>query len=216
MKIAPSILSADFTRLGEEIRAVEAAGADQIHIDVMDGRFVPAISFGLPIVEAARQVTTLPLDVHLMIVEPEKHLSAFAQAGADMLTVHVEACSHLHRTLQEIRGLGIKAGVALNPHTPFVMLTEIVHLVDLILVMTVNPGAGGQAFLREMLEKISVIRRMIGQRQIDLSVDGGIDATTARDALRAGANVLVAGSSIFKAPEGIPVAMQTIRDAGAV
>jgi ribulose-phosphate 3-epimerase len=151
-----------------------------------------------------------------MIVEPEKHLRAFVQAGADMLTVHVEACPHLHRTLQEIRGLGIKAGVALNPHTPFVMVTEIVHLVDLILVMTVNPGAGGQAFLREMLEKISVIRRLIGQRQLDLSVDGGIDATTARDALRAGANVLVVGSSVFKAPEGIPTAMQAIRDAGAI
>jgi ribulose-phosphate 3-epimerase len=214
VKIAPSILAADFTKLGEEILAAEAAGAEQIHIDVMDGRFVPSISFGLPIVAAARRVTKLPLDVHLMIVEPEKHLAAFAKAGADMLTVHVEACPHLHRTLQEIRELGLKAGVALNPHTPAMMISEVTHLLDSVLIMTVNPGAGGQTFLREMLPKIGAIRQMMGQK--DVGVDGGIDASTARDAWRAGANVMIAGSSIFKNPAGIAAAVASIREAGMI
>lgn len=199
VKIAPSILAADFTRLGEQIADAETAGADLIHIDVMDGRFVPNITMGPLVVEAARRSTRLPLDVHLMIVEPERYIEAFADAGANRITVHIEASPHLHRTLQSVHALNCAAGVALNPHTPASFLSEIMHMVDVILVMTVNPGFGGQAFLPETLPKIAQLRRMIADsgRQIDLGVDGGIDTSTGRQVVDAGANVLVAGSGIF-------------------
>ena len=215
LKIAPSILAADFTKLGEEVKAAEAAGADQIHIDVMDGRFVPNISFGVPILEAIRRITSLPLDVHLMIVEPERHIQAFADAGANSITVHVEASPHLHHTLQLLHGMHVRAGVAINPHTPPVMIGEVVNLLDVILVMTVNPGTGGQEFLKESLTRIEVLRRMVTRsgREIDIGVDGGIDATTAPDAYRAGANVMVAGTSIFGFPAGIEAGIRAIRSA---
>ncbi len=210
-KIAPSILAADFTNLGADIRA--ASQADQLHIDVMDGRFVPNISFGVPILQAVRGITTLPLDVHLMIVEPEQHVQAFAEAGADMLTIHVEACPNLHRNLQTINALGLRAGVALNPHTPALLLTEVLHLVDIVLVMTVNPGQGGQAFLPEMLGKIETLRGLAetGGHTFEISVDGGIDAQTGARCLAAGADVLVAGSSVFKAPAGIAASIDALR-----
>ncbi|MCB9438213.1 MAG: ribulose-phosphate 3-epimerase [Anaerolineales bacterium] len=203
IKIAPSVLSADFAQLGAEVQRVASAGAQQIHIDVMDGRFVPNITMGPLIVEAIRRVTDLPLDVHLMIVEPEKHLAAFAEAGATALTVHLETCPHLHRTLQQIRDLGLQAGVAINPHTPATHLSEILHMVDIVLVMTVNPGFGGQQFIAEMLPKIRAVRQMVGVRPVDIGVDGGIDATTAPQALKAGANVLIAGNAIFKHVDGM-------------
>jgi ribulose-phosphate 3-epimerase len=211
VKIVPSILAADFTRLGEQIREAEAAGGDQIHIDIMDGRFVPTISFGVPVVAAARRATRLPLDVHLMIVEPEHHLAAFKEAGADMLTVHIEACPNLHRVLQQIRGLGLRAGVALNPHTPATLLSEILHLVDVVLVMTVNPGAGGQTFLNETLPKIKTLRGMAPN--VDISVDGGIEESTIRAAKDAGANVFVAGTSIFGAQGGIQAGVERLKRA---
>lgn len=211
IKIAPSILAADFTRLGDHIREAESAGCEQIHVDVMDGRFVPTISFGVPILAAARRITTLPLDVHLMIVEPEHHLRAMADAGASALTVHLEACPNLHRNLQDIRKLGLKAGVAINPHTPAVMLSEILDSLDIILVMTVNPGAGGQRFLPETLPKIRALRAMIGNRPIDLTVDGGIDANTAPQAIEAGANVLVAGTSVFGVEGGVRAGIAALR-----
>jgi ribulose-phosphate 3-epimerase len=197
--IAPSILSSDFSRLGEEIRAVEAAGADWIHVDVMDGRFVPNITIGPPVVKAIRKVTKLPLDVHLMIVEPEKYLDGFAEAGADGLTVHVEACPHLHRTLQYIRGLGKRAGVVLNPSTHESTLQYVMELADLVLVMSVNPGFGGQSFLGGVLPKVRAIREMIDRsgRAIDLEIDGGIAEDTAALATAAGARVLVAGNAVF-------------------
>lgn len=199
VRIAPSILSADFARLGQQIQEAEAAGGDLIHIDVMDGQFVPNITMGPLVVEAARRSTTLPLDVHLMIVEPERHIEAFAHAGATRITVHVEASPHLHRTLQSIRALGCGAGVAINPHTPAVMLSEVMHMVDVVNVMTVNPGFGGQDFLAEMLPKIRQLREMIARRErsIDLEVDGGINADTAGLVIEAGANVLIVGSAVF-------------------
>lgn len=213
MRIAPSILAADFARLGEEVIAAEAAGADQIHIDVMDGCFVPNITMGPLVVETLRHVTSLPLDVHLMIEQPERHLDAFAKAGASALTVHVEASPHLHRTLQYIRSLDCQAGVALNPHTPAVMLDEVWDLLDLVLVMTVNPGFGGQQFLATMLPKIDTIRQQITSQalSIDVAVDGGIDAQTAPLVLEAGANILIAGTAIFGAPEGIDNAIDRLR-----
>lgn len=217
IRIAPSILAADFTRLGEQIAAAAAGGADQIHIDVMDGRFVPNITMGPLAVEAARSVTDLPLDVHLMIVEPEKHIQAFVDAGADNITVHVETCNHLHRTIQQIRQAGVQASVVLNPHTPALMLQDILPFVDMVLVMTVNPGFGGQAFIPEMLGKIRAIRAMItalGQT-IDIQVDGGITVDTAPLVVAHGANVLVAGTSVFRAPEGIAAAISNLRLAAA-
>jgi ribulose-phosphate 3-epimerase len=204
MKIAPSILSADFTRLGAEIAACEAAGADWIHVDVMDGHFVPNITLGPMIVAAARRSTRLPLDVHLMIEAPERYLEAFAQAGADRMTVHVEACVHLHRTLQQIHELGKLAGVALNPATPAVAVLESLPQADLLLPMTVNPGFGGQAFIDSTLPKIQQLRRWADEsgRAIEIEVDGGIDPGTAPLVAEAGATVLVAGNYVFNSPEG--------------
>lgn len=215
IKIAPSILAADFTRLGEQIAAADAGGADQIHIDVMDGRFVPNITMGPLVVAAARRVTTLPLDVHLMIVEPEKHVSAFLDAGADLISVHVETCPHLHRVVQQIREGGARPSVVLNPHTPGVAIKEILPLVDMVLVMTVNPGFGGQSFIAETLPKIREIRQMVEAlgRPLDIEVDGGIDVRTAPQVVAHGANVLVAGTSIFGAPEGIESAIAALRRA---
>jgi ribulose-phosphate 3-epimerase len=201
--IAPSILSADFGRLAEEVRAVEAAGADWIHVDVMDGRFVPNITIGPLVVKAVRKITKLPLDVHLMIVEPEKYLDSFAEAGADGLTVHVEASPHLHRTLQHIRGLGKRAGVVLNPSTPEDHIRYVLSSIDLVLVMSVNPGFGGQSFLPEVLPKVRAIREMIDTAKlpIDLEIDGGISESTAAEATKAGARVLVAGNAVFTKPD---------------
>ncbi len=203
MRIAPSILSADFGRLAEEVRAAEQAGADWVHVDVMDGRFVPNITIGPLVVKAVRQATRLPVDVHLMIVEPERYLEDFARAGADVITVHVEASPHLHRTLQQIRGLGKRAGAALNPHTPEEMVRYVLGELDLVLVMSVSPGFGGQAFIGEVVEKIARLRHMIDAsgRTIDLEVDGGIHPTTARGVIEAGADVLVAGSAVFGAED---------------
>ena len=196
--IAPSILAADFARLGEEVRAIDAAGADYIHIDVMDGHFVPNISFGTPIMESIRGVTAKPFDVHLMIAPVDPYLESFAKAGADIITVHAEAGPHLDRSLQAIRAMGKKAGVSLNPATPASVLMHVMDRLDLILVMSVNPGFGGQSFIPAMLEKISEVRDMVGGRNIDIEVDGGITRHNAGDVVRAGANVLVAGSAIFK------------------
>lgn len=215
IRIAPSILAADFTRLGDQVQAAEAAGADLIHIDVMDGRFVPNITMGPLIVEAVRRVTQLPLDVHLMIVEPERYIEAFAKAGATSIDVHYEASPNLHRTLQQIRDLGCKAGVAVNPHTPASALTDVFDLVHVVVVMTVNPGFGGQTFLRSMMPKITRLRTMIGEtgREIDLEVDGGITVDTAKDAAQAGANVLIAGSLIFNAQHSVQTGMDALRRA---
>jgi ribulose-phosphate 3-epimerase len=199
VRVAPSILSADLGRLGDEIRDVERGGADWIHIDVMDGRFVPNITLGPVVVAAARRVTRLPLDVHLMIVEPERYIEAFAEAGADTISVHVEASVHLQRTLAAIRGLGKRAGVVLNPHTPEDHIRYILPDVDLVLVMTVNPGFGGQAFLKTVLPKVTAIRNAIDAAglPIDLEVDGGIGPNTAKEVVAAGARVLVAGNAVF-------------------
>jgi ribulose-phosphate 3-epimerase len=199
--VAPSILSADFGRLAEEVQAVCAAGADWIHIDVMDGRFVPNITIGPAVVQAVRRTTSIPLDVHLMIEAPSLHLAAFARAGADVLTVHVEACSHLHRTLQEIRDLGVRAGVAFNPATSIEALEHVLDIADLVLVMSVNPGFGGQRFIPSVVPKIEAARRTADRagHAVDVEVDGGITADTAGIVARAGANVLVAGTAVFGA-----------------
>jgi ribulose-phosphate 3-epimerase len=200
IKVAPSILSADFSRLGEEIRAVEAAGADIIHIDVMDGHFVPNITIGPLVVQAARKVTKLPLDVHLMIENPERYIADFAKAGADYLTVHVEAAYHLHRLVQSIREhKGVKAAVSLNPATPLAMLDHILGDIDMVLIMSVNPGFGGQAFIASQLDKIRALRKRIDDRKLDLEieVDGGVKTDNAAEVAAAGADILVAGSAVF-------------------
>jgi len=217
VKIAPSILSADFARLGEQVAEAEAAGADYIHIDVMDGHFVPNITVGPLVVEAVRRTTRLPLDVHLMIEAPERYIARFAEAGADILTVHVEACPHLHRVMQQIKGLGVKAGVSLNPATPLGSLEEILGDADLVLVMTVNPGFGGQEFIAGMLSKIRRLRGMLDERGLscELEVDGGINPATAPEGVAAGASVLVAGQAIFGAEEGVAEAMRRIRESVA-
>jgi len=214
VKIAPSILSADFARLGEQIAEAEAAGADYIHVDVMDGHFVPNITVGPLVVEAARRATKLPLDVHLMIEAPGRYIARFAEAGANIITVHVETGPHLHRTVQRIKELGARAGVSLNPATPLNTLEEILPYVDLILVMTVNPGFGGQEFIPTMLPKIRRLRDILTERQlsIELEVDGGINAETAPQVVAAGADVLVAGEAIFGAQEGIAEATRRIRE----
>ncbi|WP_449539967.1 ribulose-phosphate 3-epimerase [Ferdinandcohnia sp. Marseille-Q9671] len=199
IKIAPSILSADFAKLGEEIKDVENGGADYIHVDVMDGHFVPNITIGPLIVDAIRPITTLPLDVHLMIQNPDQYIPAFAEAGADYLTVHVEACSHLHRTIQLIKSHGVKAGVVLNPATPVDTIKHIIDDIDLVLLMTVNPGFGGQKFIPSVLAKIGEVAQMVRERNLDveIEVDGGVNEETARLCVEAGANVLVAGSAIY-------------------
>ncbi|MCB0250905.1 MAG: ribulose-phosphate 3-epimerase [Anaerolineae bacterium] len=203
-KIAPSILAADFLRLGEEIAAAEAGGADRIQLDVMDGVFVPNISFGIPIVQATRRATTLPLEAHLMIVQPERYLADFANAGADTIIVHQEVSPHLDRTLHAIKELGKKAGVAINPSTPVAMLNEVIELLDLALVMTVNPGFGGQRFIPGTLHKIRQLRQILDERNpaCEIEVDGGIDEATIRAAYDAGATVFVAGTAVFGHPEG--------------
>lgn len=199
IKISPSILAADFSRLGEEIKKIEAAGADMVHIDVMDGKFVPNISFGIPVIKSIRNLTSLTFDVHLMIDEPERYIGAFHDVGADIITVHAEATRHLHRTLQAIRACGCKAGVALNPGTDVSLIKYALAELDMVLVMTVNPGFGGQKFINEMCEKIKTVKDMVGDRNIDIQVDGGISSENIRLATRAGANVIVAGSAVFNA-----------------
>jgi ribulose-phosphate 3-epimerase len=223
MKIAPSILSADFGRLGDQVREAEEAGADWIHVDVMDGHFVPNITIGPAVTEAVRAATTLPVDVHLMIESPERHLAAFAEAGADWITVHAECCPHLHRTLEQIRALGARPGVALNPGTSLDAVAEVLPYLDLLLVMTVNPGFGGQRFIPTSIGKIaraSALLASAGDRPeeapaVELQVDGGVDAVTAPEVMRAGATVAVAGSAVFGHPDGVETAIRALRDAMA-
>lgn len=199
IKVAPSILSANFAKLGEEIKDVEQGGADYIHIDVMDGHFVPNITIGPLIVEAIRPVTKLPLDVHLMIENPDAYLESFVNAGADIITVHVEACKHLHRTIQTIKSLGIKAGVVLNPATPVELIHHVIDDIDMVLLMTVNPGFGGQSFIHSVLPKIRQVKQLIDERglSVEIEVDGGVNVETAELCIEAGANVLVAGSAVY-------------------
>ncbi len=203
LKIAPSILASDFSKLGEEIRKVEEAGADIIHVDVMDGHFVPNITIGPPVVKSIRKATRLPFDVHLMIDNPDAYIEAFADAGADIISVHVEACTHLHRTLQKIRQCGAKPAVALNPATSLSTVEWIAEEVDMVLIMTVNPGFGGQTYIDSMTAKVRELRNFVSVKKIplDIEVDGGIDLTNIREITGAGANIIVAGSTIFRAPD---------------
>jgi ribulose-phosphate 3-epimerase len=212
IKIAPSILSADFARLADAVQEAEAAGADYIHIDVMDGQFVPNITVGPPVVAALRRVTQLPLDVHLMIVQPEQYLERFLDAGADILTVQVEACAHLHQAIRVIHERGARAGVALNPATPLAAISQALQDVDLVLVMTVEPGFGGQELIPDTLRKIAALRRALDESAspAELEVDGGIDAQTAAQVVQAGARVLVAGEAVYGATEGVAQAVREI------
>jgi ribulose-phosphate 3-epimerase len=211
--IVPSILAADFARLGQQVEEAEAGGADRIQVDVMDGRFVPNITVGPLIVEAVRRHTNLPIEAHLMIVEPERYIEDFADAGADLIIVHQEASPHLRRTIQQIRSLGKGVGVAINPATPLIMLQEVLNEIDLALCMTVNPGFGGQSFIPETLYKIERLSAMIQQHNAtcDLEVDGGISPDTAPSVVRAGANVLVAGSSVYGAAGGVATGITALR-----
>jgi ribulose-phosphate 3-epimerase len=213
IKLAPSILSADFARLGQQVQEAEVAGADWIHVDVMDGHFVPNITIGPLIVQALRPVTRLTLDVHLMIEQPERYLADFAKAGADRITVHVETCPHLHRTIQQIRELGCKPGVTLNPATPLSSLEEILPEVDLVLIMSVNPGFGGQAYIPSSTGKIARLRAMLDQigSPAELEVDGGINKDTIKEVVQAGATVLVVGSAIFNKQQPVAAAIQQLR-----
>jgi ribulose-phosphate 3-epimerase len=201
MKIAPSILSADFAALGEAVARVEAGGADLLHVDVMDGRFVPNITIGPPVIESIRKRTRLPLDVHLMIVEPERYIETFVRAGADLLTVHAEACPHLHRTLHQIREAGARAGVALNPSTPPETIEWVLDELDLVLVMAVNPGFGGQSFIPSSITKVRQVKTMLGARPVEISVDGGVNRDKVAPLAQAGAGILVAGSAVFGAQD---------------
>ncbi len=214
IRIAPSILSADFGRLAEDVQEVERFGADLIHVDVMDGVFVPNLTIGPLVVEAIKRRTSLPLDVHLMIVEPHRYVEQFAKAGADYLTVHVEACPHVHRDIEMIRRVGAKPGVALNPGTPLSAIEEVLPDVDLALIMTVDPGFGGQAFISGQLPKIARLREIVEKKGLtaEVSVDGGISAATAPAAVAAGARLLVAGSAVFRHPRGIASALSELRD----
>ena len=214
IRIAPSILSADFGRLADEVRAVEAAGADWIHVDVMDGRFVPNITIGPLVVEAVRKVTRLPIDAHLMIVEPERYVEAFAKAGANLISVHAEVSPHLHRTIQAIRAAGARPSVALNPSTPLDCLEHVLGDVEMVLLMTVNPGFGGQSYIPAVTEKVRRLRRMADERgqDLEIEVDGGVKASTVGAVAQAGANVLVAGTAVFGAKD-YRAAIHDIRDA---
>jgi ribulose-phosphate 3-epimerase len=215
IKLAPSILSADFSRLGEEIVEVARAGADYIHVDVMDGHFVPNITIGAPVVASLRSRTDLPLDVHLMIEQPEAHITQFVDAGANIITVHVEAATHLHRLVESIKNAGVKVGVSLNPATHLSALDEVLSMLDLVLVMTVNPGFGGQTFIDSMYDKIIRLRRILDERHMaaELEVDGGITTSLALKVAKAGADVLVAGAAIFKSKQGAAKALQEMRKA---
>ncbi|MFC5558013.1 ribulose-phosphate 3-epimerase [Ureibacillus thermophilus] len=215
IKIAPSILSANFAKLGEEVKEVEAAGADLIHIDVMDGHFVPNITMGPIVVEALRPVTNLPLDVHLMIEHPDQYIEAFAKAGADWISVHVEACPHLHRTIQLIRSFGVKPGVVLNPHTPIEMIQHVLEDVDFVLLMTVNPGFGGQKFIENVVPKIEALSNLIKEKglNVEIEVDGGITKETIVPCAKAGATIFVAGSAIYN-KEDRKAALQAIKTSG--
>lgn len=217
VEISASVLAADFTRLGEQVKEASEAGAERIHVDIMDGRFVPVITFGPAIVEAVRRSTKAVVEAHLMVVEPEKHIHDFARAGADVIHVHQETCPHLHRTVQQIHELGKKACVVLNPSTPLSTLEEILPDLDEVLIMTVNPGYGGQKFIASTLPKIARLRKLIDERGLkcDVEVDGGVGPATAAAVTQAGANVLVAGVAVFQAKQGIAAAIQGIRTAAA-
>ena len=217
IRIAPSVLPADFARLGDECQALEKAGVDRIQFDVMDGRFVPNLTFGPDVIASVRSVVSVPFEAHLMIEQPDHLIPRFVEAGCQIIIVHAETCTHLHRTLASIRELGAAPAVALNPHTPVEMITSVVDLLDMVLVMTVNPGFGGQAYLASMEPKIAATRRLLdgADRWIDLEVDGGISATTVAGAAGAGANVLISGSALFRHPEGLEVAVGELRSLAA-